>query len=148
MLVSFETCFVSEFVVSFGENSMWCIEESIFFCVWVKYSVDILSFRSTWFIMSVSLSISQFSFCLDALSIGERGYWSLLLSIYEGQDVILSYSSSHFYKLVCSYVWDVGIKNCSRLLLIILVDFSNDKYTVSFPISFHYFWFEVYFVIY
>jgi hypothetical protein len=36
-----ETCFVSEYMVNFGESYVKCWEEGIFFCVWVKCSLNI-----------------------------------------------------------------------------------------------------------
>jgi hypothetical protein len=39
--MSVEVFFVTDCMVSFGAGTMRCLEEGIFFCVWVKYSVDI-----------------------------------------------------------------------------------------------------------
>ena len=38
---SVEVCFVTEYVVNFWEGSMRCWEESIFFYVWMEYSIDV-----------------------------------------------------------------------------------------------------------
>ena len=41
MQVSIEACFVTEYMVNFAEASIRCWEESIFFHLWMKYSVHI-----------------------------------------------------------------------------------------------------------
>lgn len=61
-LVSIEACFLSKYVVSFGESSM------IFF--FFHWNVVWISVRSI-FIVLCSSSLSLIDFCLDELSAGE-----------------------------------------------------------------------------
>ena len=43
--VSVESCFVTEYMINFGEGSRKYWEEGTFFCVWVKYSIDVCYFH-------------------------------------------------------------------------------------------------------
>ena len=60
---------MTNYMVSFGEDTMRCWEEGIFFCFRMKFSK--ISVRSIWFITCVSFTVSLFSLCFHDLSIAE-----------------------------------------------------------------------------
>lgn len=59
-------CFRTQYVIYFRETSIGCWVEHIYFCVRVKYYVDIYYVH----MMSLHSDISCLSFCLYGLSIG------------------------------------------------------------------------------
>lgn len=94
----------------------------------------LISVRSIWFIMPVSVSIICVYYFFLHYWVMDKwvSYWSLFLSVYECQYVILNYRSVSFINWEGPCVWGIHIKNWN----VMLVDFSFDVYVVSFPISF------------
>ena len=67
LLVSVETCFMTDHMVSFGEDTMRCWEEGIFFCFRMEYSTDLC--KIIWFITSFSVTVS--------LHLGRYSLWCI-----------------------------------------------------------------------
>jgi hypothetical protein len=63
LLVSVDVCFVTEYMVNFGEGTMRFREIGIFFCFRMKYSI--ISVKSIWFIFP----LVSLCFCLVSFSI-------------------------------------------------------------------------------
>lgn len=80
----------------------------------------------TWNVLYLCLSlliISLISICLNDLSTGESGYWSLPL-------LICGFPSmGYFYNCGCSSILDIDVQNWD----IILIDISFDEFEVSIP---------------
>ena len=62
---------MTNYMVSFGEDTMRCREEGKTFCL--GQNVLYISVKSICFITSVSFTVSLFTFCFHDLSIGESG---------------------------------------------------------------------------
>lgn len=77
-LVSTETCFVSKYVINFGESSMSFWEEGIFFWVWMKCFIKI-SYRSIWSATSTNSKFFLFSVWMTCLL--ARGWYSVRVCV-------------------------------------------------------------------
>ena len=143
ILINVQVLLVTNYMVSFWEDTMRCWEEGIFFCFRVKCSLSIYV-KSIWFITSVSL-LCLCVVCVSMICPLMRvECWSFALLLY-GVHYVL-------WALVEYLLWmwvPLHLEHrCSELRVLLGRFFSFDEYEVCFFIFFDNFWLKAEFIRY
>ena len=134
-----EACFVPNYLVNFGGDTMWRWEEGISFCFRTKCPIYIFV-KSICFINSVCFTVSLFSYCFYDLSIDESGVLKSPTIIVWGAMCALSFCKVSFYKYGCLCIRSRDVQYREFFLVDLFI---FDEYEVSFLIFFDNFWLKV-----
>lgn len=101
------------YVVAFGEDSMRCWKEEVFF--YFGWNIHLIFVGFSWFIRSVSFRIPLLSFCLDNLSIDES---EVLKSLTVWGSICGISCSVSFLQRRWTSVWNIDAKElkCQKTL--------------------------------